>query len=124
MLSVTRKFEFAGAHYLPNHPGKCQNLHGHTWKVEIEIIGQVKKDTGMIIDFGDMKEKINPIIETFDHKCLNEVLREWRVDVPPTAENLVMIFVTALTKDFPNLCRVRIYESDDSYAEWKKSIMF
>lgn len=124
MLSVTRKFEFAGAHYLPNHPGKCQNLHGHTWKVEVEIMGQVKKDTGMIIDFGDMKEKINPIIETFDHKCLNKVLEAWGVDVPPTAENLVMIFVTVLTKDFLNLCRVRIYESDDSYAEWKKSIMF
>ena len=123
MLSVTRKFEFAGAHYLPNHSGKCQHLHGHTWKVEIEIMGQVKKDTGMIIDFGDMKEKINPIIETFDHKCLHEVLMDCGIDDPPTAENLVMIFVTALSKDF-NLFRVRIYESDDSYAEWKKSIMF
>ena len=126
MLSVCKTFEFAYAHKLPNHSGKCKNLHGHQGTLEIEIIDslELRRDfpndissEGMIIDFYDLKSMVNSyIIDELDHHYLNDVL-----DVVPTSENIVMWIVGKLTGIFgPSLIRVRVYESPSSWAEWKK----
>jgi len=60
---------FAAAHRLMKHPGKCRNLHGHTWKVRVELEGVPDKQTGMVVDFGCIKE----IIQQLDHKTLLNV---------------------------------------------------
>ena len=120
MLSVTKKFEFAYAHYLPKHKGKCINLHGHTGTLEVELIKtntseQLCDYDGMIIDFGDMKRLVNEaVIDKLDHRYLNDLLEV------PTAENLVEWIVKELINVFGySLQRVRVYETPTSYAEWR-----
>lgn len=87
-MLLSKTFEFDAAHSLYDYIGKCKNLHGHTWKVEIRIITsellEKLSDTfnGILLDFSE----ISKIKETFDHKHLNEV-----ININPTAENLVSI---------------------------------
>lgn len=118
MITVTKHFEFESAHCLENHPGKCRNVHGHSYKLEVEVSGE-KNDQGMIIDFGDLKSIVNiEIIEKLDHKMLNEVF-----DFPVTAENMVEWIAQKLEPVLwdhfqVSLERIRLYETSSSYAEW------
>lgn len=118
MLSVCKRFHFDSAHKLPNYKGKCKNLHGHRWEVEVEVSGEVNPKTGMILDFSLLKafcEKT--FLNQFDHGYLNEHLEN------PTAENLVEFIVKIIQvvlKEEPyRLERIRLYESPDAYAEWR-----
>lgn len=104
-LYVKRKFD--AAHFLPGHPGKCKNLHGHSWLAEVWVEGEIDTETGMAVDFGEIKE----VIDFLDHTTLNEVLPDRFL--PPTAENLVLYFLHYI----PSAFRVRVWESDNSYAE-------
>lgn len=84
MTRISRDFVFDSAHFLPNHAGKCKNTHGHQWRVRVTIEGKVNGETGMLIDFQDLKRVVNKyVIDVLDHKLLNEV-----VSFMPTAENL------------------------------------
>lgn len=126
MLTVCKRFQFCYGHHLPEYQGKCVNSHGHNATLEVEVKGPWVKNPeniypGMVIDFGDLKRVVNNnVVEKLDHKNLNEVLPE--KFQPPTAENTVMWIVTVLMYHFrSDLVRVRLYETDDSYAEWRKS---
>ncbi len=107
-LTITRHID--SAHYIKGHPGKCKELHGHRWKIEIEIEGDVQEDTGMVIDFKDVKD----IIDELDHKCLNTIIEV------PTAENLAWYLYDKFNKLF-NECYadavdtiyVKVWESPD-----------
>jgi 6-pyruvoyltetrahydropterin/6-carboxytetrahydropterin synthase len=126
MLSVTKIITFEAAHCLPSHKGKCKNLHGHQFKLEVEIGNKhdVINDDGMIIDFGDIKEVLQQIVDdNLDHTYLNDFFA-----VPPTAENMVMWIVEQLQEKigtsircsaYSYLTRVRIWETSNSYAEWR-----
>ena len=110
MMQLYIQRKFAAAHYLPLHHGKCQHLHGHTWTVEVWMEGDVDSQTGIVVDFGDVKT----VIDSLDHTTLNRVLPiEF---LPPTAENLVKYFLVNL----PLAYRVRVWESDNAYAEKAK----
>lgn len=123
MLSITKIFKFEAAHYLSEHPGKCKNMHGHSYTLEVEVcygIGQSLPPNMMVIDFGDLKKLIDPYIEEkLDHKLLNET---FHVDYP-TAEFLVDQIVSyvknAIVPYRP--LRVRLWETDTCYAEWRES---
>jgi 6-pyruvoyltetrahydropterin/6-carboxytetrahydropterin synthase len=127
MISVTKIFEFEAAHYLPNHPGKCKNLHGHSYKLEIEIMRGEYDDNlneeGMVMDFGELKELVEPILDDYyDHKILNE-----STHAVPTAENMVREFASLLRDKFKKssvlrVVRIRLWETSSSYAEWRESI--
>lgn len=126
MLSVTKIMEFEAAHCLPNHKGKCKNLHGHTYRLEVEIGNKqdIIDDEGMIIDFGDVKKAVLEIVDdNLDHTYLNDFFT-----VPPTAENMVMWIVEQLQEkigksircsNYSYLTRVRLWETSNSYAEWR-----
>jgi len=126
MISICKTFSFEAAHFLPNHLGKCKNLHGHGFRLEVEISGVPKKgdkdpSKGMIMDFGDLKKIVNGlIIDRLDHTTLNNTF------LNPTAENMVLKFAAMLKSSFTanncrvNLERVRLYETATAYAEWKK----
>lgn len=132
MISITKKFDFCYAHYLPHHRGKCIRLHGHNAILEIEVgrfIRNVCSDeagidkhvyNGMVVDFGDLKEFINKvIIEKLDHQHLNEILPyEF---LPPTAENICRWVWIEIDKFRlkGKVIRVRVYETPTSYAEIK-----
>lgn len=106
MMQLYLKRKFDAAHFLPGHP-KCGGMHGHTWLVEVWMEGEVDPKTGMVVDFGEVKFWINHL----DHTALNEVLPDRFL--PPTAENLVLYFLRYIPKAY----RVRVWESDDAYAE-------
>lgn len=118
-IRVGKTFMFSAAHCLPNHPGRCSSYHGHNYHVEIEVQGPVDKDTGMVCDFGDLKKTIGFFLDTvFDHTNLNDTIKI------PTAENLVEYLISKKDVLLPNphmllLSRVRVYETDGCYAEWR-----
>lgn len=120
-MRVTKIFEFDSAHYLPQHEGSCQFMHGHRWVCEITFQGDLDRLTGMVIDFKLAKRVVNElIIEPLDHKLLNDVL-----PFVPTAENISMYifnklkFARELKHNNPSVrvyC-VKVWESRTSYAE-------
>ena len=99
----------SAAHHLPNYSGKCKAVHGHSWKIVVEIEGEVNEETGMVLDFVKVKEVINK----YDHTDLNNFLEN------PTAENLVELFLDELKKVYPEYesIRIKVYESEKSYTE-------
>lgn len=127
--SVTKIFRFEAAHYLPGYDGKCRNLHGHTWKLEVEVSGFVTAETGMVIDFVYLKNLVNDeVISKLDHTCLNEALEGKMVDcygvVNPTCENLLDWIWKRLSPmggwtGKIKLERLRLWETPDSYAEMR-----
>lgn len=120
MISITKKFTFEAAHILPNHKGKCRNLHGHSYRLEVTVSG-LRDGQGMVIDFGDLKEIVKKfVIDKMDHTYLNDVLL-----FTPTAENMAEYIGIVLSKAInnPDCDRkveiVRLYETDNSYADWR-----
>ena len=120
-MSVCKIFTFDAAHYLPNYEGKCKNMHGHSWLLEVEVSGRVN-DTGMIVDFVGIKEVVNQTItDKLDHSLLNDICPN------PTCENLLVWIWTELQKTWLNwsldagltLERIRLYETPGSFAELK-----
>lgn len=119
-MLISRKFSFDAAHFLPSYEGKCHNMHGHSWQVEIKIGGVVNSTSGMIMDFSVLKKLVEPLLEELDHHTLNDVAGLGN----PTAENLCAWFwvhleglVRVSTKDFGRLASIKVWESKDSYAE-------
>lgn len=115
MLTVTKRFEFCYSHFLPAHQGKCKELHGHNGILEVEVTGRVDPSTGMIIDFGNLKIALERVLEKLDHKHLNKIIEN------PTAENILLWLVGELGY-YHNLTlvRLRLYETRDNWAEWKR----
>ena len=125
-MEITKEFKFASAHRL-NNPnkdedwnkaifGKCNNLpcHGHTWKLFVTLYGWPNKDSGMIMNFHELKEIINEkIVEKLDHKYLNDV-----VDFLPTCENLILWIWEQLKDDLSkrgvSLHKLVLFESPTS----------
>jgi 6-pyruvoyltetrahydropterin/6-carboxytetrahydropterin synthase len=84
-LGITKVFTFDSAHHLNDYQGKCKNIHGHTYKLELTLKGYTDKN-GMVIDFHDMNDIVNDqVLEQIDHKYLNEVF-----DFNPTCENIAL----------------------------------
>lgn len=122
-LRVCKEFTFDAAHQLPNYDGPCQRLHGHQWKLEVELLGPVDVATGMVLDFSVLKQAVNNIlIRDLDHYYLNDKFDN------PTAENMTIQFAVileAFIRSNPEmnaivLSRVRLYETPTSYCEWRR----
>lgn len=97
MYELTVRDSFAAAHRLCNHPAKCRNLHGHTWKVEVSVKGPALDGSGMLIDFGYLKSSLKQTLERLDHTYLNEhpAFQGENPENNPTAENIAcFIFKT------------------------------
>lgn len=89
-------------------------MHGHTYHLEVELEGSIDEN-GMIMDFGNIKEHIQPIIDILDHRTLNEVAGLGM----PTAENIIFWLKEQIEKKYTNLSRLRLWEGDSGFAEWK-----
>lgn len=117
-MNVGKKFKFDAAHYLPGYKGRCKNLHGHTWVVEITVDAPVSAITGMVIDFNALTAMVEGVIEKFDHSLVNKVVPN------PTCENLVNYFIDALRDSFSDLgiddYQVEIQEGEGGFA-WRWS---
>ena len=117
-LKVTEHFD--SAHYLREYPGKCKNVHGHTWYIEVVIKGKHLDNTGILIDFSDLKELVRDLIKPFDHQLLNEIAPFDTVN--PSSENLAKYFYYEMKKilsDKPiSLVRVTVSESRTTAASY------
>lgn len=144
-IRITKKFDFEAGHALFGYDGKCKNMHGHSYKLWVTVIGepidnQQHVKYGMVIDFGDLKQIVKEeIIDIFDHSMVFNRLSGHKeialklqqeghsvilVDYQPTSENLVVDFANRLQKRLPNgvtLFSLRLQETESSYAEWFSS---
>ncbi|MCA6084892.1 6-carboxytetrahydropterin synthase QueD [Candidatus Endomicrobiellum agilis] len=114
-LSVTRSF--SSAHCLREYKGKCENLHGHNWKIRAAFYGTKLDDTGMLMDFADIKAHLDKIVAYLDHKFLNEIGPFDRVN--PTAENIAAFILVQLKNvktENARVCEVEVWESESSSA--------
>ncbi len=89
MYTIEVEDKFASAHQLLGYEGKCENMHGHTWKVRISLAGESLDDLGMLFDFKKAKELLKDILSDFDHKNLNEISYFRKNN--PTAENIARV---------------------------------
>jgi 6-pyruvoyltetrahydropterin/6-carboxytetrahydropterin synthase len=118
--TVPIRFEFCYGHHLPDYEGKCKHFHGHNSMLDVEFAHHsIEEYGGMVIDFNKIKEFVKPIVEELDHRNLNEILDPWYL--PPTAENIIEHIVDAIRKTPIGVAlqRVRLYETPNSYAEWR-----
>jgi len=116
---VTR---FAAAHQLKMVGQKCENLHGHNWRVEVYVSGQHLNEAGVLMDFGDIKKAVAQIIDRIDHRFLNELTCFGSECLQPSSENIAFFIATELQKMITTpgirVSRVSAWESDDSCATY------
>ncbi len=119
MITVTKIFKFDSAHSLPEYNGKCKNIHGHTWRLDVEVAGMYNGPAvypTMVLDFVDLKRIVNEVvIDKLDHKFINDELPG-----PPTAENMTVWIATQLIMAGLDVVSIRLWETDTSYATWRK----
>ena len=112
---------FAAAHQLKMVAQKCENLHGHNWKIEICIAGENLNEAGVLIDFGELKQHVSIIMAKLDHKFLNE-LDDFNDDYPPSSENIAHYIAKTLQSMVYSLdikvTRVTAWESENACATY------
>ncbi|MDO6471737.1 6-carboxytetrahydropterin synthase [Maribacter sp. 1_MG-2023] len=144
-IRITKQFNFETGHALYGYDGKCRNVHGHSYKLSVTVIGRPITDTshvklGMVIDFGDLKKIVKEdIVDIFDHATVfnkntphvelakeltdrghNVILANYQ----PTSENMVIDFAAKIKSRLPeniSLFSLKLQETDTSFAEWYAS---
>jgi 6-pyruvoyltetrahydropterin/6-carboxytetrahydropterin synthase len=143
-IRVTKEFNFEIAHALWNYDGPCANIHGHSYRMFVTVIGEPIDDknnpkNGMVIDFSDLKKIVNAeIVDPLDHAIIlnkkaleslnwtdNQMFKKlYAVDYQPTCENMVVDFAQKLLKKIPvglELHNIKLYETATSFTEWYAS---
>ncbi len=118
MYTVKIRDEFSGAHNLRGYKGKCENLHGHNWKIEAEIAKKKLNNQGMVLDFKEMKKLLKEVLEKLDHTYLNGL--PYFKKYNPTSENIAKYIYNLVKKDISDLTKVTVWESDSSCASYFK----
>ena len=109
-MRLCREFYFDAAHFIPHYKGKCEKLHGHTYKLEVVVERGIQKD-GMIIDFTKLKEIVDhEVIDKLDHQALNELFEN------PTAEHILNWIAEQLKEKIP-LSSLRLWEGHGKWVE-------
>jgi len=123
MYEVTVEDTFAAGHYLRNYKGKCENPHGHNYRVQVTLKGRELDKAGLLLDFRDLKHVMKHVIERLDHKMINDV--EPFTVLNPSAENLAKFFydqsnerLVEHTNNRVSVKQVTIWETDTSVATY------
>ena len=141
-IRITKQFTFETGHALYGYDGKCKNVHGHSYKLSVTVIGSPISDVnnvkyGMVIDFTDLKKIVKEeVVDQFDHATVFnqntphiELAKELKsrdhhvilVDYQPTSENMVIDFAERIAKRLPaniDLFSLKLQETESSFAEW------
>ncbi|MFB0997508.1 MAG: 6-carboxytetrahydropterin synthase [Flavobacteriales bacterium] len=137
-IRVSKEYAFETAHALDMHDSKCRNIHGHSYKLTVTVIGDVNSDNsksnvGMVIDFTDLKNIVNEqVVDKLDHALILKSDSRFRgieakndktiyVDYHPTCENLLIEIVALISTKLPNgiiLVYAKMNETANSYSEW------
>ena len=123
MFEVTVEAGFSSGHYLRNYHGKCENPHGHNYRVLVTLIGEQLEPNGLLLDFKLLKSVLQPTIKYLDHFMINDL--EPFTTVNPSAENIAKYFFDRTAAQLLEMTggRVRvkdctIWETDTSYARY------
>ncbi len=123
-LKVTSSF--SSAHSLRGYNGKCEDIHGHNWNIEVIISGEKLNKTGLLIDFKILKKYLGEIIDTLDHKFINDI--DFFKKTNPSAENIARYIYERFEKSISNeysrdisINRVNVYETPSSMASFYKN---
>ena len=114
MFELSVKSHIASAHFLTGYHGRCKDLHGHTWHVEVVIAGEELDRIGMVADFAGLKKQLNEFLMPLDHVCLNDL--EYFKRNNPTTENIAKYTYQNFAKVIAPLWikRVQVWESETS----------
>lgn len=107
---------FDAAHALRGYNGPCENLHGHTWKVQIFFQGDQLNELGILIDFKTAKKALEEILKDYDHKNLNELPAFQQIN--PSSENLARVIHQAIKVKLPGLVKTTVWESATTCASY------
>lgn len=118
MYSVKVQAYFSSAHNLRGYKGKCEQLHGHNWKIEVVASKDSLDKTGMVLDFSYLKNKINKLLEKLDHKYLNRITYFKKVN--PTSENIAKFIYDRLKDQTVAVESVTVWESNSSCATYRE----
>lgn len=123
MYEVTVERSFAAGHYLRNYKGKCENPHGHNYKVRVTLRGRELDKAGLLLDFKDLKDVMKGMIERVDHQMLNDI--EPFTKLNPSAENIARYFYDETSQQLKSLTNgrvsvkdVTIWETDTTTARY------
>lgn len=120
---LTKKFRFEAAHFLPKMPEghKCRRMHGHSFRLEVNLHGQIDPDTGLLLDFGEVKKIVKPFVNKLDHWCINEIGEQDNDPLlsNPTSENLAKWFYDSLKPLLPDLYSIIIHETCTAKCEYR-----
>ncbi|MEE9436181.1 MAG: 6-carboxytetrahydropterin synthase QueD [Candidatus Adiutricales bacterium] len=112
--------QFSAAHSLRNFHGKCEDLHGHNWKVEIYVVSEELDQAEIVMDFGELKDMAEEVLSGLDHKHLNEL--EFFQTYNPSSENIARFIyeglVSIIDRPAVSVSRVSAWESDTSCATY------
>ncbi|QGY44347.1 6-carboxytetrahydropterin synthase QueD [Maribellus comscasis] len=140
-IRVTKRFHFEMAHTLYEYDGLCRNIHGHSYNLEVTLLGEPRKQPehpkdGMVLDFADLKDIVKTqIVNRFDHALMvNELVPGEQIELlqkttdrlilvgfQPTTENIVAYIAEILQQHLPSgvsLFSIRLYETVTAFAEW------
>lgn len=114
MFELSIRGDIASAHYLKGYDGKCKDLHGHTWKIEVVFAGDQLDAVGMVADFAVLKKQLKEFLTAIDHVCLNDL--SYFKGVNPTTENIAKYIYTNFSKTIEPLQikTVQVRESDSA----------
>jgi 6-pyruvoyltetrahydropterin/6-carboxytetrahydropterin synthase len=110
MYEVTVEAGFSSGHYLRNYKGKCENPHGHNYKVRVTLAGAVLDEAGLLLDFKLLKHVMRPVIDRLDHQMLND-LEPFTV-LNPSAENLARYFYDETSRQLDEMSKGRVQVKD------------
>ena len=119
MFTLEVDAEFAAAHQLRHYRGRCENLHGHNWRVRLAVAGRRLDEAGMLVDFTLLKRWLREELETMDHQFLNEIPPFDAVN--PTSENIARLLAERLAPRLPEgvaVAYVRVWESARASATY------
>lgn len=119
MYNIKIEAHFSSAHNLVGYKGKCEELHGHNWKVEVAVCSNKLDKTGMVMDFKDLKMRVNKILDKLDHKYLNKI--SYFKKVNPTSENIAEYIYNCLKAEVVGLSSVTVWESENSAATYQEN---
>ena len=121
MFEVSVEHSFAAGHALRNYHGKCENVHGHNFRVRVAVQGEQLDTTGLLVDFLEVKNLIGGVVDGLDHQFLNEVSPFDEIN--PSAENIAKYFYdrisAGLTGEGVRIAEVRIWETDNASALYR-----
>jgi 6-pyruvoyltetrahydropterin/6-carboxytetrahydropterin synthase len=124
MFEVSVDETFAAGHALRGYKGKCENVHGHNYRVRVTLTGESLDSIGLLYDFVHLKRMIKDVIQTLDHRFMNEIPPFDTIN--PSAENIAKYFYEQAAQKLPKaesgarLSSVTVWESDTTYATYRE----